>query len=366
MDGRGGCCASDDASDNLVSMCFLRSPALTAALCASLLTLAAPPLFAQTDGDRATARVLGGDGQQALDSKDYKTAEDRFRRAESLVHAPTLMLGLARALAGQGKYVEAQETYNRIIREGLPPNASDPFKKALADAKKEVDTVSPKVGGATIRVRGPDGAEVPSAKVVLDAAPINTASLGVRRSIDPGSHVLQVSAIGFNPAELHFDVAEGGSVDVPVTLEADVSAVPPPVPQSAAPVGEPMTTAQATSRGGARGILPWVAFGVGGAGLAVGAAAGFIAMGKHSDLASLCRGGTCTYPGSQGDLDSYHAVAGISTVGFIVGGVGVAAGVILLLTQPKSDSAALAQPLQTGWRVVPVVGLGSIGAVGQF
>ena len=40
-------------------------------------------------------------------------------------------IGLARALAAEAKYVEAQETYNRIVREGLPPGAPDAFKHAL-------------------------------------------------------------------------------------------------------------------------------------------------------------------------------------------------------------------------------------------
>jgi hypothetical protein len=346
---------------------------LSAAPCLALALLLPTPAHAQSDSDRATARALGNDGQQALESKDYKTAEDRFRRADSLVHAPTLMLGLARGLAGQGKFVEAQETYNRIIRDGLPPNASETFKRALADAKKEVEGVSPKIGGTTISVHAAGGGDVPNAKVVLDGSPVNSASLGVRRSIDPGSHVLQVSADGFKPAELRFDVVEGGSVDEPVLLEVDRNAPGPagapgnpgPAPGPEQPVAAPASS----GGGGARAALPWVAFGIGGAGLVVGAVTGFIAMGKHSDLATKCPGGTCDstqYPGISGDVDSYHTVATISTVGFIVGGVGVAAGVVLLLTQPKTESVPPAQPPQAGLRVVPVVGLGSIGAAGQF
>src|SRR3974390_1746898 len=92
--------------------------------------------FAQSDDDRATARALGQEGQAALDNKSWATAEDRFRRADKLVHAPTLEIGLARALAAQAKYVEAQEAYNKIIREGVPPGAPPAFKQALEDAKK--------------------------------------------------------------------------------------------------------------------------------------------------------------------------------------------------------------------------------------
>src|SRR5580693_7871923 len=125
------------------------------------LGLIAPAALAQSDADRATARALGQDGQQALDAKDYRTAEDRFRRADKLVHAPTLELGLARALAGVGKFVESQETYNRMVREGLPPGAPDVFKHALEDAKKEVEGVATKVGAVTITVKSASGTEIP-------------------------------------------------------------------------------------------------------------------------------------------------------------------------------------------------------------
>src|SRR5579862_7412259 len=112
----------------MIAMLSRRPLALAASL-SLLLGLASGRALAQSDGDRATARDLGRDGQAALDQKDYKTAEDRFRRADKLVHAPTLELGLARALAGEGKVMESQETYNRIVREGLAPGAPEVFKQ---------------------------------------------------------------------------------------------------------------------------------------------------------------------------------------------------------------------------------------------
>src|SRR5262249_50101448 len=50
--------------------------------------------------DRATARVLADEAGDALDKKNYEIAADRFGRADALVHAPTLLLGLARAQVG--------------------------------------------------------------------------------------------------------------------------------------------------------------------------------------------------------------------------------------------------------------------------
>jgi hypothetical protein len=343
--------------------------ALQVALGAAVLGVAAPPSFAQPAADRATARALGGDGQQALDRKDYKTAEDRFRRADRLVHGPTLTLGLARALAGLGRDVEAQETYDRIVREGVAPGAPQVFRKVLAEAKREVDAVATKVGNVTITVRAATGADVPAPKVVLDGAHVSPASLGVRRAIDPGPHALQASADGFQPAEVRFDVTPGGSVDEPITLEVANTA---PVPEAVSALAPTSTGPEAASgvstRSGARAALPWVAFGMGAAGLGLGAVTGFLAMDKHSTLAGECNAGVCSSDHS-GDLDTFHTFATLSTVGFVVGGVGVAAGVVLLLTEPKGETASAPSATSTaraGVRVVPVVGLGSIGAAGTF
>jgi hypothetical protein len=327
----------------------------------SLVALA-PEAHAQSDSDRATARALGQEGQEALDKKDYATAEDRYRRADKMVHAPTLMLGLARALAAEGKYVEAQESYNRIVREGLPPGAPDAFRRAIEDAKKEVDSVAPKVAAVTITVKAAGGTDIPDPQVVLDEHPINSASLGVRRAIDPGAHVLRASADGFKPAELKFTVTEGGSADAPLLLEKDLSAPVATAPATVAPVTGATATAGAdtgvSQPSKARKLAPFVAFGVGGAGLVLGAVTGAIAIGKHSTLSDECKGG-CQTPTAKDDLSSYHTIGAIADVGFIVAGVGAAVGVVLLVTEPKAPPTA-------GLHVTPTIGLGTVGATGTF
>ena len=58
-------------------------------------------------------------------AKDYERAAELFQQAEGLMHAPTLLLGLARAQAGLGKLVSAHETYIRVTREPLPDGGLD-------------------------------------------------------------------------------------------------------------------------------------------------------------------------------------------------------------------------------------------------
>jgi hypothetical protein len=306
-------------------------------LAAFALVLAAPVAsLAQSDADRATARQLGQEGEKALEAKDYKRAEDDFRRADSLIHAPTLLLGLARALAGEAKFVEAQEAYQRIIREGVSPGAPDAFKKALDAAKTEVQDVVPKIGGVTITVKAAGGGDVPNVKVTIDDAPVSAAALGVKRVANPGAHVVSASADGFKPATLNVTVPVGGSVDAPLTLEKDLSALAATTPPQPAPDAANANPSQAATPeqpavapSGGHSILPWIAFGVGGVGLGLGAVTGVLAMGKHSDLSKACN----PQCGSdqQSNLDSDHTLGTLTTVGFSVGGVGVAAGVTRLI-----------------------------------
>ena len=68
-----------------------------------------------SQADREQARTLAAQGYDALQRKDYAVAEERFRRADKLVHAPTLLVDWARALIGLGRLVEAYERYELVL-----------------------------------------------------------------------------------------------------------------------------------------------------------------------------------------------------------------------------------------------------------
>ncbi len=335
------------------------------------MALSAAPAAAQTDADKATARQLGIEAQEALDKKDFKTAEDRFRRADQLFRAPTLALGLARALSANGKYVAAQETYNRIIRDGAPAGSPPAFVKAVEDAKAEVTAVSAKIGSVVITVTG---AENP--KITLDDQPFPAAALGVKRPVDPGAHVVRASADGYKPAEVRVTVGEAGSANATLTLEKDANAVAAAAVPAAGPAGAPPNADQgstpppiSTEGGSLNKPLGFVALGVGGVGLVVGGITGFIALGKHADLEKACPGGVCQAD-KKDEVSRYRSMGTISTIGFVVGAVGVAAGTVLLLTAPSGAKAASVRVpyVAKGARpeISPYVGATSVGALGQF
>jgi len=298
--------------------------------------------------DRATARTLAQEGQQALESRNYGVAVDRFSRADSLVHAPTLLLGLARAQIGLGKLVEAQENLNRIVREGVAPGAPHPWIKAVDEANKDVATITPRIPWVTITVLGPTNPEV-----VIDSTPVPPASLGAKRAINPGSHKIMAAAEGFQPVQKDIVVAEGQALAINLELE-QVPAEPSTLAKRV-----PVQAEQSTAGPDTRKILGYGALGLGGAGLIVGGVSGILALGKHSRLKDACPDLHCD-PNEQATLDSYRTFGTVSTVGFIVGGVGVGLGAVLLL----AHSSESAQPRAA--HVSPFVGWGTAGVSGTF
>src|SRR5262249_32129947 len=124
--------------------------------------------------------------------------------------------------------------------------------------------------------------------------------------------------------------------------------------------------------------LGFVLIGVGGAGIALGSIFGALALGRRSTLDSACNPKANCPIESQPDIDSLHSFATVSTVGFAVGGVGLATGLIVLLTsksqagaEVKSASSAPSaggEPDRSLTRlsVTPFVGPRSFGVEGSF
>jgi hypothetical protein len=327
------------------------------ALLAALSLLPAAAWAGPSDADRATARTLANEAQVALDQGDFKTAADRFDRADALYHAPTLLLGLARAEIGMGKLVSAAEVYNRIINEGVPPRSPPPFVKAVDDATREFEALDARIPRVIITVRGSD-----AAAVTLDGTPVPRAALGVKRPTDPGEHVLRATAPGFEATPVTFTLSEGATR--PVTL--NLKPLLPPSPE-----GRGSTTQE---------TLGIVTAGIGGAGLLIGGITGIIALNQHQTLDAACDLMTRRCPREQEDtLNSFHRVTTVSTVGFVVGGAALAAGVVLILTssstKPRAAPAAVgARPgrqtrAASAWAlpsIKPQLGAGYIGVEGSF
>jgi hypothetical protein len=129
-------------------------------------------------------------------------------------------------------------------------------------------------------------------------------------------------------------------------------------------VTPPPSDAPASHGGSTNRTIGYVGLVVGGVGIVTGTVAGILAIGKHSDVGnSPCATGPCSATDASSYLsarDSYHTVATVSTVGFILGGVAAATGVVFLYVLPSHHDET------TGVTIQPAIGLGTLGALGTF
>ncbi|MCA9631243.1 MAG: tetratricopeptide repeat protein [Myxococcales bacterium] len=316
---------------------------------------ATSPCFAQSSEDerRNAARDFGIQGNEAYDAGDYAKAVDLYRRAQSLYPAPTLSVRLGRSLVKLGRLVEAEEAYVKTLRYPLAGDAPSVFKQAMEVAKADLAELSPRVPRLKVSVIGSE-----DATVTLNGVRLEKALIGIQRKVDPGSYKIRADAPGAEPVEKTLEIAEGARESVTLTLKVDPNAVPPAGPRAGDPQGSGVDVAPAEE---GRSPLPFVALGVGGVGLVVGVVTGLMANSKHSSAESECPGSKCER-GSQGeaDLQAFRDLRTVSTIGYVVGVVGVAAGGVLwFTTAPASDSKRTAH-------VSPYVGLGQAGVWGKF
>jgi hypothetical protein len=334
------------------------------------LVLASSAAFAQpTDEEKAAARAMATQGADALKTGKPAEALDLLKRAETIMHAPTHLLLIARAETQIGKLVSAQETYLRLLHEELPPNAPSAFKNAQTVAKDELAAIEPRIASLRIVV---DAAAQKRATIKLDDAPVSAVLLGVYRPIDPGVHVIGVFPNGGSPVKTTVELREGEKKEIKLTIPDGPQ--PSGVPSSSVDnpdTGKPPETPQpprdqspgffTPMRGG--GIAAAV---VGVAGVAVGGyflAQGFSAQStaNANALKDGCTGpnGTKCLPSMAGAVAMNvtpfdNTAAKDKTIGGVavgIGGLALGAGVALLIVgKPKPASAPHAQivPYFTG------------------
>jgi hypothetical protein len=334
---------------------------LGVALCTSL-ALAAPR--ARAGGDPTVqARALAQEAGDLLDAKKYADALDRVMRAEALYHAPTHELMMGQAQEGLGHPAAALAIFEKLAAEPIPAAAPHAFVEAQQAGKERLRALLARVPSLLVVVRGLRPGQ--HADVRVDGEPF-AIDAAAARPADPGSHVVIVSVEGRDPVQQTVVLPDkGGVVTAEVSMTPSDSHEAVSAPQAPPPALPSVLVEQAAPapHGGGGSLVPaFVAFGVGAVGLGVGAVTGALSLSNVSDLRSRCPGNVC--PSSQqSEVDSTRMLGTVSTVGFIVGGVGAAAGAVLLLLRKPSVEASSAHGPRT---VGPWVGAGAAGVEGTF
>jgi hypothetical protein len=318
-----------------------------------------------TDEERAVARAAASAGVELLQQGRYAEALDRFQRAESLVHAPTHLLYIARTQVKLGQLVAASETYLKVTREALPPDAPRAFVDAQAAAAQEEKDLEARIPTLLIRVEGKGASD---ATVTMDGMALPTAMIGLPAPVDPGPHALRAVAKDGTSADLQVKVGPGSHETAVLKLRAAESTSPPSPAQapadaeatSPAPGDE---TVPPSSGAGVGKLLGWIGVGVGVVGLAVGTTFVAINRSKRTDANNLCPGGVCD-PKNQQQIQSLdHQADNAATgawIGYVAGSAALATGLVLLFTSggAKKNDASIG--------LHPWIGAGAGGVAGEF
>ncbi len=275
--------------------------AVAAGLCLPGVTLA------QEAGDAASAEALFRQGRAAADHADYATAYAKFRESNRLDPAVGTVFNIADCEEHLGKLATAWTHFQEVVQR-LPP--SDPRNVMSAQRAAALEKRVPRL---LVKLVGP----VPPQTVVRrNNVELGPASLGSSLPVDPGDYAVVVTAPGTEEAtySIHVGVAESRTLEV----------------SHGKPLEKGHGTGAAASGDGKR-TAGWIVGGVGVAGLAVGAVTGVMVLGKKSAADADCPNQICNRDGYDA-VESGRTLGTVSTVGFVVGALGVGVGGWLLLS----------------------------------
>lgn len=289
---------------------------------------------------RVEARIKGESALKLFKASQWNEAYEAFKEAESLYHAPTLVLYMAHCRRNIGRLLAARDLYQKVATEALPADASDAFRKAQAAAQEELDKVDKRIP----RLKVAFGSSPPS-PVQIDGQIVAAATLSAGYPVDPGEHTVMIERPGEEPFRKSVVVAEGENVEIAAPLGSGPGAgsgFPGSLRSSLVPAG--------------------IALGVGAVGLGVGAVVGSIAMDQVNDIKSRCTPDGHCPAADKSRADSTQALITTSTVGLVLGSIGVAAGATLLVWRATRSTA----PNEKKTALDLGVGIGSVVLSGSF
>ncbi len=287
-----------------------------------------PPGRAQ-EADKALS--AGHAGLERYQAGDWNEALALFRAADRLAHSPVFTLYMARCERNLGRLLAARVLLLRLADENVSPDAPTAWRRALDDARRDLAELNAKIPSITLRIEGAAG----PARVTLDGRVLGSEEQRDPISLDPGEHVIEVEASGRRRRERVRVVEGGGTLAVVLTLVGPSNETGPS-PQPAAP--KAVSPARERPAEGPP-VAPWVALGIGALGVAAGSVLGVVAASRTSGFEDRCRGDRCL----ASDADEGAAAkrfADASTIAFVIGGVGLGTGVVLLLAGGEKEHAS--------------------------
>lgn len=261
--------------------------------------------------DPAAADALFRAALNARDKGDWNTACEKFHASMELDPVASTLINIAKCHEHEGKLATAWADINRAMVLNRETSGEQRREELAHYGKGLIDNLEPRLPKLKILIHSkPSGLEIKRNGVNVSTA------LGDPLPVDPGVHEIEATARGYLTEKRTVQVAEKQTVTVELSLVKDVTSP--------------------------RRVTAYVVGGVGLAGLVLGGVMGGLTYDKLGVIKNNCSPPTekerwCNATGLTA-ADSAQSTGLASTIGFAVGGVGVATAAILLLTEPKRAS----------------------------
>jgi Tfp pilus assembly protein PilF len=313
------------------------------------------PGVAATSASKAVATRLLDSAQSLLAKGELAPACAKYAESERLDPQLGTLLHLADCYERIGKTASAWASFKDAV---VIASQRHDLRKGAAQA--EVEKLEPHLCRLTIEV----GADAPpDLEVSSNGSSIGSALLGSPMPMDPGDYLLMAKADGYENWSKRVVVTPGTPntlVTVPALVRKRASGavssqqsmhapptMPPPIPTAQQQLPP---SSELSDPGLRRRTIGYALGAVGVVGIGVGIGFGLAKEAKQSDRDSA---NACSKTSSCTDLDKSKidqltseakTRATVANVGFVAGGVALAAGAILVVTGwPKSRPSASAQ-----------------------
>jgi tetratricopeptide (TPR) repeat protein len=289
-----------------------------------LAVLLARPALADSAA-AAAAEGLFREGRELMEKGELDKACAKLAESQRLDPSSGTLLNLATCHEKQNKLASAWSEF--LSSASLARSQNRPER--VAEAQRRAADLEPKVSYLTVVL----AEKVPGTTVKIDDVELEASALGSRIPVDSGERVVVVSAPGRQSATMKITIgAEHDSQTLNVPKLAPSAKAPAPAPQKT----QKHAPKAALEPSSGSPTLGYVVGGVGIVALGVGATFGILARSSYRDAEAACPSHVDCSPHAMDLRDQAGTRARVADVGIGIGLVGVAVGVVLIVTHSGS------------------------------
>jgi len=326
------------------TMLGMRRRALAALLFASTLAIEGSEAWAQPGAapadPLAPARALFAEALSDEQAQRFSDALQKFQRVRAVRDTASVEYRIGTCYEGLGQPLPAFAAYRQAMVLGQSDFESADVVTAAGD---RLQALAKHIARLTLVLPSPAPTDV---QIRIDDTPVSQLAVANPVPLEPGDHVVVVTAAGVAPYRSEVALSDGAQASLRVSLTPLAS-------------GSASSDVPGESSAGSTSTAGWISIATGGALLATSAV---LLVARHDDISTLdrdCPGGLCPPGANAPELDSTRSRA------VAEGPTGVALGIAGIVAAGVGAVLVLAAK---GTRVVPLLvpNAGGVAVAGVF